>query len=720
LGKSFCVPPLCRSNEALFNEEMSLLCRKLRFTRYFQSALSTAETSPYVKPTPKFSTNPPSSLDCEFESDMLELEKCFFFSDENRQKPTWKNQCLHFLCKQRNIKFCQADKGGSIVLFDLIDYKQMVAKHLDDKTTYIVTRLQEKDIRLMLEHFVKFHEGSLIGVEKSALLKDDTTMSSFYVLPKLHKSETIVNHCEKCRSEYIHIGHCPADLKSRPIVNNINSPTEALSHFIDKLLTPFVQLVPGYIKDTFHFLSQLPKSCSTFSNLISMDVSSLYTMIPKQYGLIAIQYWLYTHPSKLDTRFSPAFILDALEIILTYNIFRYENTTYQQICGTAMGTKVAPKYAHLVMGYLEIEIKEKCIKSMGPIKTRLFFSNYWRYLDDIFIIAELCQSEIQQFLQIFNNTHDSFKFTYEVSNSKIHFLDVTIYKEGQIIKTDIFRKPTDSQQYLHFYSHHPRHIKRNLPYCLAKRLNSIVSDPVQKILRFEELKQRLLEIKYPLNLVNDAIKKASETHLLQHKPQSPEQETRTKQMFVPYTYNPSTVKQFKNRIVPSLDRINQKSFKASPYNFTQCLRQPPNLLQFLSKTRRFVVKKCRRSRCKTCSILMECKDSFTIANNTVYFNANMTCETPFVVYILLCLSCKQFYVGETNMKLSLRMNLHRSQIQHPERSILHVSEHLRECNYNYRVLPIYKSQHSSSYVLLRMEKYYINLLKPTLNQNVDY
>ena len=71
-------------------------------------------------------------------------------------------------------------------------------------------------------------------------------------------------------------------------------------------------------------------------------------------------------------------------------------------------------------------------------------------------------------------------------------------------------KKTDSKQYLPYTSCHPRHIKNNIPYCLARRIKTIVSE--NKILekRMEELKQDQIEGKFPTLLIQDRINKAKE------------------------------------------------------------------------------------------------------------------------------------------------------------------------------------------------------------------
>ena len=62
-------------------------------------------------------------------------------------------------------------------------------------------------------------------------------------------------------------------------------------------------------------------------------------------------------------------------------------------------------------------------------------------------------NELRNLLQ---NLHPKIKFTMEHSPKELPFLDILIKNvNGQII-TDIYHKPTDTQQDLYFKRHHPQ------------------------------------------------------------------------------------------------------------------------------------------------------------------------------------------------------------------------------------------------------------------------
>ena len=90
---------------------------------------------------------------------------------------------------------------------------------------------------------------------------------------------------------------------------------------------------------------------------------------------------------------------------------------YQQILGTAIGTKFAPSYANTFMAGPEEEIFK------NP-KFKLFL--WLRYLDDIFCLWTEGIDKLKKFFNYLNEFHPSIKFTMEYSEKQINFLDVLV------------------------------------------------------------------------------------------------------------------------------------------------------------------------------------------------------------------------------------------------------------------------------------------------------
>ena len=87
--------------------------------------------------------------------------------------------------------------------------------------------------------------------------------------------------------------------------------------------------------------------------MYSCDIESLYTSIPTELSLEAIKYWIMRKRDLIPQLFTKEFILESIKFILKNNNFLFDSKTFNQTIGTAMGTKCAPPYACLTIGYQE-------------------------------------------------------------------------------------------------------------------------------------------------------------------------------------------------------------------------------------------------------------------------------------------------------------------------------------------------------------------------------
>ena len=165
------------------------------------------------------------------------------------------------------------------------------------------------------------------------------------------------------------------------------------------------------------------------------------------------------------------------------NVFEFNNKYYLQIQGTAMGTKMAPAYANLFMGKLEEKLNE-----LGKPHIML----WKRFIDDIFVIWTGSASEFTTYINTINQLHHTIKFTYELSETELTFLDITLYKgdrfdRNQILDVRTHIKPTNKQLHIHASSYHP-----------PTTINAISKGEVNRYLRtnsdereFQNMKQKL-------------------------------------------------------------------------------------------------------------------------------------------------------------------------------------------------------------------------------------
>ena len=133
-------------------------------------------------------------------------------------------------------------------------------------------------------------------------------------------------------------------------------------------MTLIVKSLPSYIKDSNHALEIFRTFNFSGENKIifTMDITSLYTVIPNNEGLHALKYFLKQH---LIQKPRSETLLRLAELVLTFNCFSFRDNYYKQMNGVAMGTKMGPSYANLFVGCIKI------IFSLITTDENLIFTN---------------------------------------------------------------------------------------------------------------------------------------------------------------------------------------------------------------------------------------------------------------------------------------------------------------------------------------------------------
>ena len=202
---------------------------------------------------------------------------------------------------------------------------------------------------------------------------------------------------------------------------------------------------------------------------------------------------------KDEIEIPPDVMLELIQICLDFNIFDYNGSWYKQIQGLAMGSPLSPIIACL---YME-SIEKKYILPKLPPKTAWF-----RYIDDILFICEE-ESQAEEVLNIINTIEDPIKFTIEKEiNNSIPFLDVNIIKENDdVMEFDVYRKSTNAENYIHYFSAHPTKTKTGILIGFFLRAFRICS---YKYIDSEITKiyDAFLKRGYSRLFINDALKKA--------------------------------------------------------------------------------------------------------------------------------------------------------------------------------------------------------------------
>ena len=457
-------------------------------------------------------------------------------------------------------------------------------------------------------------------------------------------------------NNYEQLDFDPTELHTEKIKSEINNLKNenlltlrpANSVFEEKIKTP-----------EFHLLPKIHKANNPGRPVIS-SVNCHTSRISE-----FVDYYLQPEVKKLKS-----YVKDTTELILTLSNFVFNGINYLQKKGCAMGTKCAPSYANIFMGWFEG-------KFIFPLLTNLS-DFYQRFIDDIFLIWNGTKTEFDNFLKKINECHPSIKFEYEMSKTEITFLDTTVFKEDNKLRTKLYVKPTDSQSYLHSKSEHPNSTKKSIAYSQALRLNKICYNRSDLHNNCERLLNTLTKRGYnktdTTTQINRAITIPRNELLNQIKTSN------TERLPLTVTYN-RTLLDLKTiidknwhilQIEPKLKEI----FAEPPilaFNRNKNLRDIIGGNKLFDNKKILNVKKFNKRKCQPCftrSVNLCCKQLKTCSTfqsafneNTFLIRHNVTCKSSCVIYLMeCCLSEKSQYVGKSEYSVNLRINTHRNDV----------------------------------------------------------
>ena len=485
--------------------------RRLRLKWHFRESEDFSEY-PTFKPRSKFN---PRNKDVAIEVYLSKIEDEIMkisvegnnFSNISREEKL----ALDSLKCDRSIVIKEADKGSGVVVWDREAYIKEAQNQLGDTAVYAELDSDPSEhLQQIIDNTINnIREQDDIDERTSEyLLVNNPKLGRFYLLPKIHKRLNSV--------------------PGRPVISNCGFYTENISQFLDHHLQPLAKSVRSYIKDTNHFLQKIANLDELPENAIlcTVDVVGLYLSIPHDEGLEALRVALN---GREDQSVSTSSLVELADLVLKNNFFEFNGSYFQQLRGTAIGTKCAPSYAILFLAALEEKLLEEA-------QYKPFI--WWRFIDDIFLVWLHGEEKLSEFINFLNGAHHSIKFTAEWFKEKINFLDVQVIREGTKLMTDLYSKPTDTHQLLHRTSCHPNHTKKGIPYSQALRMRRICSEDRFFENRVADLKTWLLDRGYTEGDIDeqvDRVKGLDRVSLLSRQ-QQPKDDTRIPLVF---TYHPA-------------------------------------------------------------------------------------------------------------------------------------------------------------------------------------
>ena len=224
---------------------------------------------------------------------------------------------MRSLENDKNVLIKPADQGSSIVVWDRLDYLAKAEKQLSDSNTYKEVKLSEKDQIKLVEKSNSMFEGL--------------------------KRKTVITEKEKnyFKFNFKRATNVGKLLPGRPVISNCGTPTEKVSEFLDHCLHPLMKERKSHIKDTADFLDKLKDlgEVPEGAILVTADVIGLYPSIPHTEGLEVLRK---QHDKFLHKKAPTEDIIKMADFVLKNNFFEFNSKFFQQISGTAIGTKFAP------------------------------------------------------------------------------------------------------------------------------------------------------------------------------------------------------------------------------------------------------------------------------------------------------------------------------------------------------------------------------------------
>ena len=422
-----------------------------------------------------------STFPHDFKDEFKAKTNAFFKNAYNICTSSNNKKLHHTLTKLRNnksIKICKYDKGNGVVILDSDDYYAKLDTIINDSYKFHCTASTEKDI----VNYVIKTENSLhyiLNRYVKPFIPKDIFQS---LLPIGSQPGRIYGMCK------VHKENFPL----RPVVSMTGTAQYSLAQYLDSYIKP-------NIPDTFMTYSskQFIDKVDQFQfkdddYLVSFDIVNLFTNVPLQDSIDLACSYVYSDSSSCVPPF-PQSTFKKLLIQANGGCFMHKSKLYKQIDGLSMGNPLSPTLANLFLAHFE---KDWNNRSDAP-------SLYVRYIDDIFAVFN--KKTHVSFLNFINNVHTNLKFTSEIANKSISFLDCWIDITDNNVTCSIYRKPTYTNLILSYFASCPFSWKKGLIYCLLHRAYTLSSSWELINTEISNLKNIFSLNGYPLNLFYNCV-----------------------------------------------------------------------------------------------------------------------------------------------------------------------------------------------------------------------
>ena len=258
-----------------------------------------------------------------------------------------------------------------------------------------------------------------------------------------------------------------------------------------------------------------------------------------------------------------------------------------------------------------------------------------------------------------NNFTPNLSFTHEASKNCIPFLDLKVKLIDGKLGIDLYMKPTDHHQCLHYLSSHLEHTKHSIVYNQTLRISRLCS--LEKDFNYRKLNMKEWFIKrgYPESVIEKEMEKVRFS--------KQGQKSKMVEKGVPFvvTYHtPLSSIIHRNLYLLCMNQEVKNVFTPGPI---VSFRSARKISTYLVRAKlhpleiKFGSEKCGKSRCEVCLNIEE-TNTFTSTTTGKSFKINhkLNCDDNCLIYLLTCKCCSKQYVGETADEFRLRWNNYKS------------------------------------------------------------
>lgn len=360
------------------------------------------------------------------------------YDDTKRWLSFISHRAIRFFKSNPNVFATKSDKGGHTVIISVAEYDNKLGALInegeysdipleDDPLHYLV------EMEIILIDELKNCEKSKNFLNKhparkafSAYFPDTLVLPKFYGLPKIHKP----------------------GVPLRPITSTRGSPGYCIAKQFDALINQVFPRTGWHIRDSYEFVDFIGATkIKDDDRLVSFDVVSMFPSIPYDlvYDIILSEADKFLELFDIGVELLQSLVKFCFKDCMFFTT--PDGLIHRQNDGLPMGSCLSPTIARLVM--------DRAVANLFVALPNTTFVKV--FVDDTIVAigAEHIEDALNH-LNAFCPGKIVFTCEKEDEHAHINFLNTSLFRKGESIQTNWYRKGFASGRLLNYYSSHKR------------------------------------------------------------------------------------------------------------------------------------------------------------------------------------------------------------------------------------------------------------------------